>query len=113
MSYLFDPQDIAWQPHPRFEGASLRPLITPDHNPGLTVSQVRLLPGSELPPHSHPASAETFFVLTGAVLCRVGDEERLLRRGEIGYAPPGVVHQVRNPGPEPAEALSIFNPPLS
>jgi quercetin dioxygenase-like cupin family protein len=113
MSYLLDPQTIPWQSHPRFQGASLRPLITPDQNPGLTVSQVRLLPGSELPPHSHPASAETFFVLAGAVWCRVGQDERLLRQGEIGHAPPGVVHQVRNPGPDPAEALSIFNPPLS
>lgn len=113
MSYLCDPQEIPWQPHPRCAGANLRPLITPDQNPGLTVSQVQLLPGSELPPHSHLASAETFFILAGVVWCRVGDEERLLQSGEIGYAPPGVVHQVRNPGPHPATALSIFNPPLS
>jgi len=113
MTFLIDPQTRDWQPHPRFPGASVRPLIMPAHNLGLAISQVRLLPGCELPAHSHPASTETFFVLAGVVLCRVGDEERLLRQGEIGFAPPGVAHHIRNPGPEPAEALSIFNPPLA
>ncbi len=110
--YLFDTESGDWQPHPRFEGAFIRPLITSKQNPGLTATRVRLLPGAGLPPHSHPHSTETFYILRGVAACRVGGEEMEMRPGQMGYAPPGVEHTVQNRGREPVEALSIFNPPL-
>ncbi len=110
--YLFDTQAGEWLPHPRTAGAFSRPLITAAQNPGLTIARIRLLPGAEIAPHSHPASTETFFILSGAAVCRVGTTEMEMGPGQMGYAPPGVEHRVRNLGSEPVEALSIFNPPL-
>lgn len=110
--YIIDSQRGEWTPHPRFTGAFLRPLITAAENPGLTVSRIRLLPGAEITPHQHANSTETFYILSGVALCRIGDVEMEMRPGQVGYAPPGVEHRVCNPGTEPLEALSIFNPPL-
>jgi len=111
-NYLFDSTTGEWRPHPRFEGAFVKPLITSEMNPSLTLSQVKLLPGGELPPHIHEASTETFYVLSGEAHCRIGDEETTLKAGHCGYAPPGVRHTVRNVGQEDLHAISIFNPPL-
>ncbi len=110
--FLIDSAEQPWKPHPRFEGASVCPLITTDQNPHLTVNLVRLEPGSGLPLHTHEHSTETFYILRGKARCRVGDEERVIGPGVIGYAPPGVPHQVVNIGDETLEAISIFNPPL-
>ena len=111
--FIFDTEQGEWHPHPFAKGAMVRPLITQEQNPGLTIARVRLLPGAELPAHTHADSTETFFILSGVALCRVGDQVVEMRPGQIGYAPPGVEHAVRNPGDEPVEALSIFNPPLA
>lgn len=111
-NYLFDSAAIEWRPHPRFEGAFVKPLITSEMNSSLTLSRVKLQPGGELPPHTHEASTETFYVLSGEAYCRVGEEEATLKAGHYGYAPPGVSHTVRNTGQEDLHAISIFNPPL-
>jgi hypothetical protein len=51
---LFDSTEGEWRPHPRFEGAFVKPLITPEMNPGLTLSRVKLLLAGQLPPHIIP-----------------------------------------------------------
>ncbi len=111
--YIFDTQTGEWTPHPRIRGVFIRPLITPSDNPGLTISRIRLLPGAEITPHRHPLSTETFIILSGIALCRVGETQMEMCPGQMGYAPPGMEHGVCNPGTEPVEALSIFNPPLT
>ncbi len=111
-NYVFDSTAGEWHPHPRFAGAFVKPLITSEMNPGLTLSRVKLLPGGELPPHTHETATETFYVLSGEAQCRIGDEEIALKAGQGGYAPPGISHTVRNTGPEELHAISIFNPPL-
>ncbi|MDP3098105.1 MAG: cupin domain-containing protein [Syntrophales bacterium] len=110
--YFFDTAGGEWKPHPRFAGAFVLPLIAAAHNPGLTVSLVRLMPGAALPVHVHQNSIETFYVLRGIGVCRVGESECKIKPGWLGYAPPVIEHSIRNTGDEPLEAISIFNPPL-
>ena len=111
MSYLIRASEQPWQPHPRFEGAAVCPLIQAAQHLGLTVNLVRLEPGCGLPLHTHEHSTETFYILRGQARCRVGEEEQVIGPGVLGYAPPGVPHQVTNVGTETLEALSIFQPP--
>jgi mannose-6-phosphate isomerase-like protein (cupin superfamily) len=66
--------------------------------------------GSPPPAHFHPAQDEHFEVLEGAVRVRVGSEERELEAGveiEIGR---GQVHQMWNPGSEPARVRWVTTP---
>ena len=66
--------------------------------------------GSPPPAHFHPAQDERFEVLEGAMRVRVDGEERELAAGveiEIGR---GQVHQMWNPGPEPARVRWVTVP---
>ncbi len=105
-------QPAEWKPHPRFACVFLKSLVTSEMNPDLTLSLVRLEPGSEIPPHTHPQSTETTYILTGRGMCWIGTEEFELEPGVCSYAPPGVTHSVCNTSNSVLEAISVFNPPL-
>ena len=53
-NYLFDSTGGEWRLHPGFKGAFVKPLITSEMNPGLTLSRVKLLLAGQLPPHIIP-----------------------------------------------------------
>lgn len=102
-----------WRPHPRFARVFLKPLIKSDVNAGLNLNLVRVAPGGEITPHIHQDSTETFYILTGRGISRIGGEEIQLTPGVCAYAPPAVTHSVCNTGDTDLEAISIFNPPLA
>ena len=63
-------------------------------------------PASREPPkHLHPSQDEHFEVLAGTVRIRAGGEERDLGAGETIDIPRGTVHQMWNPGGEPARVV--------
>ena len=74
----------------------------------LMLSFVRLEPGGVVPPHSHPHE-QGGVCLEGAMEFTIGQESRIVRRGEGWMIPGGVTHSVRalEGG---AEALDIFYP---
>ena len=61
--------------------------------------------GSPPPRHSHPRQDEHFEVLEGTIHARVEGEERVLGEGEQIDIPRGALHQMWNPGAEPARVL--------
>jgi mannose-6-phosphate isomerase-like protein (cupin superfamily) len=61
--------------------------------------------GSPPPKHLHPQQDEHFEVLSGTIHARVEDEERTLGAGEEIEIPLGALHQMWNPGAEPAQVL--------
>jgi mannose-6-phosphate isomerase-like protein (cupin superfamily) len=61
--------------------------------------------GSAPPKHLHPAQDERFEVLEGSLTVRVSGVERRLEPGDELEVPRGTVHQMWNPGAEPARVL--------
>ena len=62
--------------------------------------------GKPPPKHFHPNQDEHFEVLDGSLRARVGDEEdRTLATDDAIDIPRRTVHQMWNPGPEPARVL--------
>jgi len=57
-----------------------------------------LSPGQEQTAHAHAAADKVYFVLDGAGVFRIGDEERHVGSGYAVLAPAGVSHAVRNAG---------------
>ena len=108
--YTFDAADVEWAPHRTFANVFARLLVGGQTNPALSLHLVRLEPGAEITPHTHD-EAETFYLLSGRGVLVMGDEEIELGPGCGGLAPPGVVHGMRNPGPQPTVVLAIFTPP--
>jgi quercetin dioxygenase-like cupin family protein len=61
--------------------------------------------GSAPPKHFHPHQAEHFEVMEGSVTTCVEDTERVLQPGDTLDIPAQSVHQMWNPGSQPARVL--------
>ena len=51
------------------------------------------------------------FILEGSGVVRVGDETEPLYTGDAALAPSGVIHSIRNPGPERLVVMAVLAPP--
>ena len=51
------------------------------------------------PYHQHKVKHETFFILKGSARMEVGEEERIMRQGDLLAMPPGVGHSFTGLGP--------------
>ena len=69
--------------------------------------QVHLKRGAHVPVHRHE-SEQLQYVLEGALRCRVGEEEIVVREGEVLVIPAGVEHQAE--ALADTFALGIFCP---
>jgi mannose-6-phosphate isomerase-like protein (cupin superfamily) len=70
-------------------------------------------PGQEHAPHVHEGQDKLYVVLEGSGVVRVGDKEELLSAGDAAFAPSGVLHSIRNPGPERLIVMAVLGPPPS
>jgi quercetin dioxygenase-like cupin family protein len=105
-------------------GRRAMPFLRPDERaakeifPGVTIrtlwgeqvmlSFVHFEPFAVVPPHSHPHE-QMGVLLEGELEFTIGDETKVLRKGDCWWVPSGVVHSVRNRD-KPALALDIFHP---
>jgi len=55
--------------------------------------------GQTCPYHYHKVKHETFFLLKGTLRMRVGDEERVMEKGDLLPMPPGLGHSFTGIGP--------------
>jgi len=68
-------------------------------------------PGQEHAPHTHQGQDKLYLVLQGSGTIQVGEQTELLSSGDAALAPAGVVHSIRNPGPERLIVMAILAPP--
>lgn len=64
--------------------------------------------GQTCPYHRHRVKHETFFVMKGTLKMKVGEEERIMREGDLLVMPPGLGHSFTGVGP--ALVLEISMP---
>jgi mannose-6-phosphate isomerase-like protein (cupin superfamily) len=65
-------------------------------------------PGPAL--HVHPEFEETFYILDGSLVFRVGDHAYEADAGTVAHIPRGVPHTFANTADEPAHSLVIVTP---
>jgi quercetin dioxygenase-like cupin family protein len=68
-------------------------------------------PGQEHAPHAHKGQDKLYFVLEGSGIVQVGDQTETLSAGDAAFAPSGVLHSVRNPGPGRLIVMAVMAPP--
>ena len=61
--------------------------------------------------HVHRVQEETFYVLDGTCEWQIGDRVVTAPRGAYVFIPPGVPHDIRNPGDQTARLLMTVSPP--
>jgi len=67
--------------------------------------------GQEHAAHAHEGQDKLYMVLKGEGVVRVGDQSELLTAGDAAFAPAGVIHSIRNPGPERLVVMAVLSPP--
>jgi mannose-6-phosphate isomerase-like protein (cupin superfamily) len=86
-------------------------LISGDRTPTCAITQgvaeLTPAPPDTFPVHRH-AQAETYFVLSGEGVLRIGDEEHALSPGVIAFIPGGAHHTTYATGREPLRILYTF-----
>jgi quercetin dioxygenase-like cupin family protein len=75
----------------------------------LQLSYVEIPPGGVVEWHSHPHE-QMGMVISGEVRFQIGDEERVLKGGDMYCAPGGVRHRVVALGEATAKVLDVFHP---
>jgi uncharacterized cupin superfamily protein len=91
----------------------IRYLVDGAEKGGLGLFELRVPPGSNVPPpHSHSKNEECVYVLEGVLRYSVDKESRDLKPGEWMSTPRGSVHQFSNPYSETARALIMLTPDI-
>lgn len=106
-----DSNGMQWNPHRNYPGVFIRQVVDAQTNPLATFNVVRIAPGSEITPHVHDHSAETFLVTAGQALCTMGDTTTKFHAGHLGYAPAGTRHGLKNIGTDDLFIVAVFTPP--
>jgi mannose-6-phosphate isomerase-like protein (cupin superfamily) len=72
-------------------------------------------PVQEHAPHLHEGQDKLYVVLegNGVGVVQVDDRAELLAAGDAAFAPAGVLHSIRNPGPERLIVMAVLSPPPS
>ncbi len=84
---------------PGAQGCQLEPIM-------LTIN-----PGGSTWPHPPHEGDEFGYVLSGAIVLHIGDEQHRVRRGESFYYSPKQTHYLENTGAQAARILWVAAPP--
>jgi quercetin dioxygenase-like cupin family protein len=68
-------------------------------------------PGQEHALHTHAGQDKLYFVLEGSGIVQVGEQTEALSAGDAAFAPSGVAHSIRNPGPARLVVMAVLAPP--
>ncbi len=85
-------------------------ILTGLHGERMMMVLNATLPGHTVPLHSHPHE-QIGMVYAGRARLRIGDEERVVERGDFYCIPAHVPHSDTCLGDEPFVMLDVFYPP--
>jgi quercetin dioxygenase-like cupin family protein len=68
-------------------------------------------PGQEHASHAHQDQDKLYLILEGSGMVQIGDRTERLSAGDAAFAPSGIVHSIRNPGPERLVVMAVLGPP--
>jgi len=68
-------------------------------------------PGQEHAPHAHQGQDKLYVILEGCGTVQIGEQSELLSAGDAAFAPSGVLHSIRNPGPRRLVVMAVLAPP--
>jgi quercetin dioxygenase-like cupin family protein len=104
--YFIEPENA-----PRFtqmEGLETT-VLTGLHGEQMMMVLNATMPGHSVPTHSHPHE-QIGMVYGGRAILRIGEQERIVEKGDFYCIPPGVPHSDVTLGDEPFVMLDIFYP---
>lgn len=82
-------------------------------NPGLSVIQERMPPGTSEVRHFHSVARQFFYILSGTAVLEFEESTVRFGPGEAVEVPPGVLHRFANESADDLEFLVISSPPTA
>jgi mannose-6-phosphate isomerase-like protein (cupin superfamily) len=93
--------EIPWQQYPgHFGGALSKPLVRPE-TAGSRLVDYRIStyqPMAYVEFHAHKVQEQIYHVLEGEGMMKIGSEQRVVRKHDVIFLPPGVPHSITNNG---------------
>jgi len=93
--------EVPWLEFPdHFGGALSKPLVMPDtaRSQHLDYRISMYQPKAYVKKHSHKVQEQVYHVLEGEGVMHVGGEDRVVRKHDFIYLPPGIEHSIENTG---------------
>jgi len=92
-------------------GEPLAFLVTGEHTKHTSMFEWTVPPRFSTGLHVHRVQEETFYVLEGECEWQIGDQRIRATPGTYVFIPPGVPHNIANPGDKPARVIMTVSPP--
>ncbi|MDI3468986.1 MAG: hypothetical protein OJF62_001049 [Pseudolabrys sp.] len=105
--------EVKWLQFPNHFGSALsKPLVMPDtaQSKHLDYRISMYQPKAYVAKHSHTVQEQVYHVLEGEGLMTVGDEERVVRKHDFIFLPPGVEHAIENTGTSDLIFIVVTSP---
>ena len=80
-------------------------------DPKFYLGRIRFFPGGAVPEHTHSASMEIVYVLSGSGELTIDGRKSNVKAGDVVSIPVGIKHSFRNSRTEPAEFIQVYSPP--
>lgn len=92
-----------------FPGVQSRALVRPEHDAvSLTVNELTIAVGAQVPLHVHPSHEEGIVILEGQLEATIGSDRQSVGPGFAVLVPKEAAHLLVNKGQTPAKILAIF-----
>jgi mannose-6-phosphate isomerase-like protein (cupin superfamily) len=94
------------------DGSSIRELVGPAWTQAAnqSLAEATVPPIGETDEHYHRKTEEIYYFVSGAGRMRLAEDEFDVAAGECVVIPPGTVHKLWNPGPDPLVLLCCCAP---
>ena len=90
-------------------GITMTSLSGPERGDNMiTVKEIFIDPGAEIPVHLHPDTEETHFLIKGKLIAILGNNEFEMNSRDCMLAPAGMPHGMKNHSNETARLLIMF-----
>jgi quercetin dioxygenase-like cupin family protein len=107
---VFDPKKLRGDEYLPNRGVFLTGMLGKQRGDAFGLYYGRIEPGCEIAREIHPETTETVYVLSGAAIGVVGEQEIPLAPGQVLHVEKNTPHGLRNAGSQPLEFLVIGSP---
>ena len=105
-------QDAKYVRNSSHEGVFMRNFFSKEDNDLINNSEICIMPGFQIAPHTHEMSTEFFYVVSGVGDFLDSSEWKPIKNGDAFKAPQGITHGIKNTGSELLVILATFTPPI-
>ncbi len=112
MSIFYKNEQIAFEPHPRFQDVSIAKLVTKDRGQAIGVSILEIDAGVEIPIHTHEQELDSIFVISGKGQAFIDGVWQEIKEGDYILIPATIEHGVRNISHQVLKLFIVHSPAI-